>query len=128
MTTMDLSLFEKIDARPSNGASMRNSNIIKMFKKGYRTTIPSSIIAKLGWKKGDKVDLYKLGQTYALKRAIAGDMRLNAACGGTSGTLLICNQKLWLNTVPHENDIDEFYTWIENDVLFFKRTAENVEF
>ena len=130
MTMMDLSLFEKIDTRPRNGVSARGGDFIKMHKKGHRTLISANIVAQLGWKKDDKVDLYKLGNTYALKRDVAGCMKLNNNSGGakrgSTPSLSICNQQLWLNTVPHKGDVDEFHAWVEGDVVFFKRTAENV--
>lgn len=125
MTTIDLSLFTKVDTAPHK-RQYRDEKIIVMYRKGHRTVISGGIVNALGWKKDDKVDLYRCSNTFALKRETAGTMKLCKPTGGSSQSLVICNQKLWLETVPHPTDRDEFHAWIEGDVVFFKRTAENV--
>lgn len=123
---MDLSLFKKVDTTPARGAKMDGEMVVRMNRKGYRTVLSAGVVRELGWKPGDKVSLYRMGGTFALNREVAGTMKLNAnsGCKRTS-SLVICNQKMWLETVPHSGDSDTFHAWVEEGVVFFKRTAEN---
>lgn len=118
---MDLSLFEKVEL--TNGRKGETATIT-MHKKGYRTVISSDICQKAGLTDNDRIDLYKMGQTYALRKASAGCVKFNKVGGGGGHSLMICNQGLWLNTCPHAKDIEKYDAWVEEGVIFFKKKAE----
>lgn len=123
---MDLSLFTKVDTTPIRGGYRDDKMTVRMCKKGHRTVLSASLAKKAGWKVGDKVTLYRMGNTFALNRETAGLMKMHKNSGSTkSDSLVITNQRLWLETTPHASDIEVFDAWVEEGVVFFKRTATN---
>ena len=114
--SMDLSLFTKVDIQSS--ASTRSKSIIRATKKGYNFSISAKTSIESGLKPEDRVDLYRMGQTYALKKSNVGALTLKRCGSGPS--LRISSMSLWLNTSPHENDVTVYEAWVEEGVIFFK--------
>lgn len=114
---MDLSLFTKVDCKRNNYS--RNGGEIVFYRKGHRARLSGDLVEQANLKAHDRIDLYKLGNTYALKKDPVGCLKLSTAGGGKC--LSICSVSLWLNTAPHAGDAERYEAWVEEGIVFFKK-------
>lgn len=112
---MDLSLFEKVEIKAGRGTSMPNTVSLKT--KGA-ITFSADLVRTLGWQADDRVDLYKFGCTYAVKKNPVGVIRL-AKSGKNSIRINNLSAYLQVKAFVKEEYLE---AWVENGVLFFRGT------
>lgn len=118
---MNLSEFTKCDVYV-RGQS--RGDCVYVNKKAHTVTIAAGLVEQVGFKKGDRVDLYRKGATFAIKKAKAGCITLGNATK-TSASLVMRGTGVLLQITPFTHGKISFPGWVEDGVLFF--TAEEVE-
>lgn len=115
---MDLSLFTKVDVNAFRSDHMNGAKEVRAYKKGYKFTITAALAQEAGFKHGDRLDLYRMGNTFAFKKDPVGLTTFRSL--GRAGTLSATSIKLWLATAPHKTDTVVYDAWAEDGVIFFK--------
>lgn len=113
-TKMNWDLFEKVEIKEGRGYSKGNYITISKNKRSF--TITKSIATAVNLKAGDRFDLYRVGKTFALKKAKVGVLKVVS----NNGTFVVrnmnaCIEILALNGSCHNNE-----AWVEDDVIFFR--------
>lgn len=116
---MNLDLFEKCDVQPSRKTA--EPNCVTITKSDNSIKISPDVVVKAGWKEGDRVDLYRMGKTFALNKSKVGILTLRRI-NGTKG-LRIGNQSAYLEIAAHTHT-NKFTAWVEEGVIFFKPREE----
>ena len=114
---MDMSLFTKCDVG-TRDYSHEGLERITLHDRGL--TVSSALNRKLGYQAGDRLDLYKMGSTFALKKDNVGLLKVTTSKG--YGGAKITSKGLVLEIRATVGQC-EFETWIEDGVLLFKPKA-----
>lgn len=118
---MDFSNFEKCNVKPT----IRNSGIYVELKKKHNAIILSAeLVNAANFKCGDRVDLYKYKDTYAIKKASVGCLKLGVF-SKTSKSLVIRNISAYLEVAPFVNGKTILNAWADNGIVFF--TAKELD-
>ena len=113
---MDMSLFKKIDVKVNTPARGR---YVRIKKEGSIIFFSAEIVEAANLNPSDKVDLYRLGSTFAFKKEKAGVMTLTKVTK-TSYQLCIRNRSAYLEIAPFSKGQTMFDAWVEDGVVFFK--------
>lgn len=117
--------LEKVSIEPeSRGGSHRKNSVWLSGKpKPNRTSISSDLVEKLGWKAGDKINLYRVkgnSKIFVIKRE-ASTIKLQSDKSGdnTRKSLYIQSKAFASSIFPTLNGL-EYEAWIEGNCLWFK--------
>lgn len=113
-TYMNWDMFEKVEI--STRTIIRRRKSISIDKGKRKITISRDIAEEAGIVIGDRFDLYRVGKTFALKKAKVGVLKVssNNNCFIINSTNA-CIEILAMNGGCRENE-----AWVENDVIFFR--------
>ena len=113
-TKMNWDLFEKVEIRA--GRSYTRGDYITVAKDKKSFTISKSVAVAANIKVGDRFDLYRVGKTFALKKAKVGVLKVvSNNCTFVVRSMNACLEILALNGSCHNNE-----AWVEDDVIFFR--------
>ena len=113
-TKMNWDLFEKVEI----GAGRRRFvGKVVSITKDKRTIVMNAELAKEAkLKVGDRFDLYRVGKTFALKKADVGVLKVaNNGSAFVIRSTNACIEILALNGGCYKNE-----AWVEDGVIFFK--------
>ena len=113
-TRMNWEMFEKVEIKTRT--RIKRSKSIAIDKGKRKISISRDIAEEAGIVFGDRFDLYRVGKTFALKKAKAGVLKVSS----NNNCFIInssnaCIEILAMNGSCHENE-----AWVENDVIFFR--------
>lgn len=120
---MNLNEFTKCDVyvRGKSGG-----DYVYLNRKGNSVTISANLVEQLGFEKDDRVDLYRKGDTFALKKAKAGCITLCKA-SKSSKSLVMRGTGIILQIAPFTHGKTALPGWVENGVLFFTAEDQKLE-
>lgn len=139
---MDMGAFKKVDIVPQETRRGGKPTVptVSVYKK-HNYLAPSVIaIEQAGFRDGDRLDLYRMGRTFALKRETAGLLTLkeyinrdrNGKLTKTQYRISNASACLEIRSATRLGDEESkqrrsyrFKAWVEEGVLFF-RTDEEV--
>lgn len=84
-----------------------------------KLVLTSSLVESAKLLPGDRLDLYNMGSTFALKCSPVGCITVRSV-GKTSNQLCIMSQPVILELAARGITKEEFDAWVEDDVIFFK--------
>lgn len=87
--------------------------------------IPKGKMEELGWQNGERVNLYVLGTTFALKPDKVGLMRVRTT--PSSGTTCIYSSQLCLELLSRTRSCREYECWTEGNILVFRPEGSDNE-
>lgn len=111
------SQFEKVDIRRGTSA-IKN---VHVDNKKTCLCIPKKFIEAAGWTGGERVDLYRFGETFALKPYSAGVLNVRTVGGGSAR---INSKDLVITVMAFTQSCMVFDTWVEGNVIVFKPKRE----
>lgn len=118
---IDWNLFEKCKIEKA-ARGIREVSIVTLSNGNpCQIYITSSLAVKLGWKPGDRADLYRLGSTFILKKSDVGviTFRKHGREGRNGCRLVINSTSAYMNIAPFTKD-KQLDAWIEEGCLVFK--------
>lgn len=139
---MDMGAFKKVDIVPQ---VIRRGNrltvpAVSVYKKHNYLALNTVAIEQSGFRAGDRLDLYRMGRTFALKRETAGLLtlkeyvnrdrngeltKLQYRISNASACLEIRSATRLGDEESKQRNSYRFKAWVEEGVLFF-RTDEEV--
>lgn len=112
-TKTNLDLFKKVELKERSRTGGDKVTIANNKSSIY---IGKTIRDQICLSVGERFDLYRMGKTFALKRAKAGVLKVSAHGGSCCiRSTNACIEILAMNGGCYKND-----AWVENDVIFFK--------
>ena len=117
-TNMNWDMFEKVEIKkPRTGGRLRKR--IGIDKNKSRICISKDIALEAKLEFGDRFDLYRIGKTFALKKAKAGVLKVKSNNGG----FVIQSRNACIEILALNGGCYKSTAWVENDVIFFKPTV-----
>lgn len=107
-----LKKFEKVEVVTSN----KNRGFVTITKDKRTLLISNKFIEKLPWIDGERLDLYRFGETFYLTPAKAGLLTFHAK----KKVNQITSVNLCLEIMSKTHSCRKFDAWVEEDILFFK--------
>ena len=95
----------------------RSEKVVTIDKGKNKLFIPKILTADLNWANGERINLYRMGQTFVLKPHKVGLMKVHSVA---SGAMTIYSQNLCLELMSRTKSCREYDAWVEEDALFFK--------
>lgn len=117
-TFMDWDLFEKVELTRSE--YKRKEKMVFVSKDRRRISITKDIVQEAGMNVGDRYDLYRLGKTFALKKANAGLLKISK----NNGVFSICSTSAGREVYALNGNCQKNEAWVEAGVIFFKPMKE----
>lgn len=117
--TLEALGFDKVEVKQRRTRDNEPAITLNNYGSAYSLRLNNAITKLSGLRKGDRVDLYCLGETFALKPCSVGCLHLN---DGKSGGLLInsINTYLEIRSRLKDKTKSSFTAWVEDDIVFFK--------
>lgn len=139
---MDMGAFKKVDIVPQviRRGSRLTVPAVSVYKKHNYLALNTVAIEQSGFRAGDRLDLYRMGRTFALKRETAGLLtlkeyvnrdrngeltKLQYRISNASACLEIRSATRLGDEESKQRNSYRFKAWVEEGVLFF-RTDEEV--
>lgn len=137
---MDLGAFKKVELTLSSagGGSRLQTPAVSLYRKHNYLALNREAIKQSGFQDGDRLDLYRMGRTFALKRATVGLLTVKAyrnsgtksdktqyRIANASACLEIRSATRLGDEESKQRNSYRFRAWVEEGVLFF-RTDEEV--
>lgn len=113
-THMDWSMFEKIEINTRSRTIRRKS--ISIDKGKRKISISRDIAEEAGIAFGDRFDLYRVGKTFALKKAKVGVLKVSS----NNNCFIINSSNACIEILAMNGGCRENEAWVEKDVIFFK--------
>ena len=108
-----LDSFELVDIKTHS----RQKGFITISKSKRALSISKSFLDELPWVDGERVNLMRKGETFALVPNKVGLVKVhqNSSCCG-----IITSSDLCLKILSNSKSCRKFEGWVEEDALFFK--------
>lgn len=116
--------FEKVNLKTNYKKANGKEFIYLRLSKGKynQFCVPSHLMRKAGFKKGDRVDLLQCGRLFALEKSNTGLLCFKNS-GSDSG--LICSVSLCAHLRANSGFKTEFDAWVDDDKIIFKPKEES---
>ena len=120
---MNLSNFKKCNIAPNTRG---NSMYVRLCKSQHTITLTSAIVDEANLKVGDRVDLYRNEDMFAIKKAKAGCLTMGRQ-SNSSRSLHIRSASAYLEVSPFVKGKTILGAWVEDGIVFFTANDKSLE-
>ena len=120
---MNLSNFKKCNIAPNTRG---NSMYVRLCKSQHTITLSPALSDAAGFKKGDRVDLYRYEGTFAIRKDKVGCLSISSQ-STKSRSLHIRSASAYLEVSPFVKGKTILYAWVEDGIVFFTANDKNLE-
>ena len=113
-TKMNWDMFKKVEIKEATTG--RKLKQVGIDKNKSRLSISKDIATEAKLEFGDRFDLYRVGKTFALKKANAGVLKVK----GNNGSFIIRNTNACIEILALNGSCYKNEAWVEEGVIFFK--------
>lgn len=129
---MDFTGFEKLNISQRSGSRLgSDAMFVTLRKSGYQLSMSVSLSRASGLSPGDRVDLYRNGTVYALRKASCGCLTLRGRrredaerLGEREKGLHVSSVQAYLSVAPFAGGRTRFKAWFEDDAILFDISEE----
>lgn len=120
---MNFSNFKKCNIEPNVNGS---GKYVRLSKSQHTITLSPALVYEMDLHKGDRVDLYRYNDMFAIKKASAGCLTINKQ-SANSRSLHIRSAAACLEVLPFVHGKVILDAWIEDGIVFFTANDRSLE-